>query len=48
MDQFKITLVKQSRKPDPKTGKKKRTKRVISDNKPIEFNVKIHRGEREE
>lgn len=48
MDQFKITLVKQSRRPDPKTGRKKRVKRVLSDNKPIEFNVKIHKREREE
>ncbi len=47
MDQFKITLVKQSRKPDPKTGKKKRTKRVISDNKPIEIKTNIKKGERD-
>ncbi len=47
MDKFKVTLVKQSRKPDPKTGRKKRTKRVISDNKPTTFNIKIKKGEEE-
>lgn len=47
MDKFKVTLVRQSKKPDPVTGKKKRTRRVLSDNKKeeLEFNVKIHRGE---
>lgn len=46
MDKFKVTLVKQSKKPDPITGKKKRTRQVISNNKPLEFKVTIHRGEK--
>lgn len=46
-DMFKVTLVRQSKQIDPKTGRKKRTRKVISDNYKQSFKTTIKKGSRE-